>query len=260
MIANYGQASPPAEGITVGGKRAVELAVFVVDCDPHGLEKAGEVRRAGARSQGFADRVHEIIAGGQGGPLAPTHDARRQAPRPTFVTKGVEDRRQRLGRPAVEEIGGGLTLPVHAHVQRAARSKGEPAGVVIQLPRGHTEIQEDEIGLEILGHRQDSGVGKPTLDPLDRGLRKPAPCFGHGHRIAIHGEHPSAQGHEHRRVPPAAGGPVHDACGRVRQGTDLVHQYRLMIGHGPLLARERERPHGDCPRGRCVRYNLLERG
>ena len=203
------------------------------------MEDAREIRRPAPRTEHRANRVDEVIRGGEGSAFAPSHDLASDP----GGTRLIGVRAQQGGEidfvDGIEQlVGPDIGVAAHAHVEWSALAEGEAAGVIVELMRRHAEIEQDPI--EALGGGEASafeiGIVAKERTELTSAfvLTEAIARRGEGARIAIDAGHAHTALEERSRVTAATEGAVEDTRGAVEQRLDLGEQHGDVVGaHAP---------------------------
>src|SRR5262245_44835849 len=72
---------------------------------------------------------------------------------------------------------------VHAHIERSVEAEAEAAGGVVELRRGHAQVEQDAVG------RRDAGagsqLGEPAEAPVQHAKTPVTDLSSRGHRLRI---------------------------------------------------------------------------
>jgi hypothetical protein len=124
----------------------------------------------------------------------------------------------------VDDVGGGLTLIGHPHVQRPVAHEGEAALGLIQLHRGHADVEHRAVEAgpsairEGLGEARERGPhqGKPAGEVVGHGLG--VGLYG---RVAVQGDDLGPGRQDGAGIAAGAeGGVDHRLAGPGRQGLE----------------------------------------
>jgi hypothetical protein len=126
----------------------LQLPRFVIYGDPDSLKQTRKLRRSGLGAKHGSNGIHQIIAGCKRVPGSAPHDLAGKPSRPPLVSEISEQRLEfvRVGR--VKQVRRRTPGAPHPHVQCSPRTEGKSSRLLVQLPGGHTEIQQNEVRTE----------------------------------------------------------------------------------------------------------------
>ncbi len=187
---------PPAggEGPERALQAALELTCLVVDEHAQRLESAGRGMLAGlARAHGGGNQAGELPGAGQRA-LAPCRDdGLRHATREALLAEGGDHLADLVkARTSEPRRNGFAARRVHAHVERAVSSEAETALRIIELRRGHAEVEEHTAASTIVRvcRHERAEVGKRRVhERKPHFVGKTLPAGRDGLRIAVEREH-----------------------------------------------------------------------
>ena len=131
-----------------GVKTAFQLAQFVVHMKPQRLDRPGcRINAVARRPNHRANDAGQLAGPGDGGFFARRDNGRRHLPRPAFFAQAIDDVGQGLFVQRVDQIGRAGAAAAHPHVQGTVFAEGKAPFGVIQLWRGHAQIQGDSVDL-----------------------------------------------------------------------------------------------------------------
>ena len=146
VVGQHDDAAADGQHVQRGGQRPAQRAELVVHLDPQGLEGAlGRVAAGapgGRRDRVLDDRAQPLRRGDRGaGPLADHRVG--DPPGEPLLAVVAQDPGEFGGRVAVDDVGGGAVLAaVHPHVERGVLGVGEAALGVVELRRGHAQVEQ----------------------------------------------------------------------------------------------------------------------
>ena len=200
-------------------------------------------------ADGLFDNLGQLGRRGDRGGVARGHDELRDATRFAFFAKGIEQIGQRLDIERIDQIGGALPLPAHAHVERAFAHEGKAALGLVELHRGHPDIEHHPIDGAMLG-RERIEFGKSAGHEHEATF-----IFGHQRvgkflhaGVAVDTDDDGARFEQRARIAARAKRAVDNALAgqRLKRGEHLVQQDRDVgtsigagFGHGTLAHRVR---------------------
>src|SRR5207253_2898331 len=165
------------------GEATLELPELVVDEHAQRLERAGGGMLAGlARAHGGPDEGGELAGAGERMSAPRRDDGLRHAPRETLLSEGGDHLAHLVkARTSEPRRNGFAARRVHAHVERAVSAEAEPALRIIELRRGHAEVEEHTAASTASASAASTGVCSSTIEaerprPLEcacHGLRQP---------------------------------------------------------------------------------------
>ena len=231
MIAYHRKHPTGGEYVSVGRQGRRKLLELLVQGDSHGLKHAGEHPRSSTRTEHFANRVHQVVTHPERFPDPATRYRAGQGGSPPFVSVVPEGLGELRDVDGIEVIRSRPTARVHPHVQGDIAAEREPAGVIVELVRGDTQVEQDEVRPESLDGRDDVGLSKGANVRLD--LREPFAHAGDRPRIPIEGQHIDAARREAARMTSPTHREVGGAAGILGEAENFFCQHRLMItSHG----------------------------
>ena len=146
MIRDDRQRSAGRKPIAKLRQRALESGKLIVHSDAHRLKETRKIAGAGSRPEHRANRPDQIVTRLEW-PRVPATDNFVGEPRTAgLVAERLEDSRERaLGFGVEQRRRVGARFSPHSHIQTSARAKCEAAVVVVDLVRGHSEIEKDSV-------------------------------------------------------------------------------------------------------------------
>src|SRR5256885_1346769 len=178
-MAPAAEPSAGGEGPERAGQAALELPELVVDEHAQRLERAGRGMLAGlARAHGGPDQGGELAGAGERASAPRRDDGLRHAPRETLLSEGGDHLAYLVeARTSEPRRYGFAARRVHAHVERAVSSEAEAALRIIELRRGHAEVEEHTAARDRKSTRLNSShlvisyavfcLKKKTTNPTD---------------------------------------------------------------------------------------------
>ena len=144
MKADDREPSSRSECIDGAGEPLLELAELVVDVHAQRLESAcRRVLARLARADGAGDDLGQLARARERSLLSGRDDGLCHTARKAFFSVSGDHLTDLIEAGAREPQRYGLAAcRVHAHVERAVRAEAEPPCRLIELRRGHTEVEQ----------------------------------------------------------------------------------------------------------------------
>src|SRR5687767_6759442 len=166
----------------------------MVHRDTQRLKEAGEIGRAGSRTERTSHGADQMITGCEClGGSAP-HDLACETRRMSFIGIVAKDLRERLTVRFVEYVPRRLAVVAHTHVERRPFSECESARGVVELSRRDAEIEQHAIERLLLNRIEIGCVGMIAVHGSEssRSLEalQPSACGGNRLWIAIESRYP----------------------------------------------------------------------
>ena len=145
------------------------------------------------RRHGTGHDIGQLKRCFNGGRLPRLHDLARDLPGKGFLAVIAQDAGQLFPALGVHEVGGGLALLAHPHVQRGVRPVRKAPGRVVQLVAGNAQVQQRAIDLLNAQLLQSlSGVAEVDLYHRGRQARQPRPGGLYRVRVLVQRDEPPA--------------------------------------------------------------------